>query len=108
MFARAERRARRARGEAARASPASAVTRFLAKLGLSASTLRRWEEAGVVAFERRAGRRLLTDEALERVRLVARMRREGFSVREIAWCSPAVPPSLEHLRAALDARLTHR
>ncbi len=112
MFARAERRARRAAGMDAAtqassgrdARPASVLRDAVDQLGLKISTLRQWEDAGIIAFERRKGRRIVDAAALERLALVAKLRRAGFSVREIAWLSDTLPPNAAILRDALEAR----
>lgn len=105
MFARAERKARQRSGQR-RAIP-SPIHDTLHALGLTITVLRHWEDAGLIAFERRAGRRVVDDEGLERLRAVIQLRRAGFSVRQIAWLSPDGPPGLTQMREALAARIDH-
>jgi DNA-binding transcriptional MerR regulator len=109
MFARAERRARRnapraSFGASRAARPASPVEQALGALGLSLATLRHWEEVGVVQFERRGGRRVFDEAALEAVRTVAQLRRAGFSIKQIAWISDTLPPSVAAMRQELQDR----
>lgn len=112
MFVRAE---RRARGPAAKADPPakrktasinSPIHQALLDAGLTIATLRHWEDAGVIAFARQAGRRVVDDEAVARLNAVIQLRRAGFTVRQIAWLSPDAPPSLSQMRDALTARMT--
>ncbi|WP_165189589.1 MerR family transcriptional regulator [Caulobacter soli] len=114
MFARAERRALRSAGEATTQAPpvretrpASVLRDAVDRLGLKITTLRQWEDAGLIAFERRNGRRIVDAAALECLALVATLRRAGFSVREIAWLSDTLPPSAAVMRDALEARQTY-
>ena len=108
MFARAERSARRAGGQMSRdARPASPIRRAVEGLGLTMTILRHWEDAGVIAFARSRGRRVVDDAALERLRTVAQLRRAGFTIKEIAWISDTLPPSVPAMRRALQARTDH-
>ena len=111
MFVRAERQAQRldpeARARQAAARPISPIREALNGLGLTMTTLRRWEEAGLVAFERRRGRRIVDAAAVEHMRMVAQLRRAGFSIKAIAWMSETVPPGLPAMRSALQERLDH-
>src|SRR5688572_6131648 len=82
MFARAERSARRAgdkaTGQASRdVRPVSPIRLAVEGLGLTMTILRHWEDAGVIAFARSRGRRVVDDAALERLRTVAQLRRAG-------------------------------
>ena len=110
MFARAERLARhrdlahQVRKRSVRARPVSPIRTVLQALGLTAASLRHWEEAGIVEFERRKGQRLIDEAALERLQMVVQLRREGFSVREIAWLAEVLPPDVEAMQAALAGR----
>lgn len=107
MFARAERRAGTSPGKATGRSPSrpkSAVHQALEKLGLSLTVLRGWEDAGIVAFQRANGRRLLDDDILECLAAVISLRRAGFTIRQIAWISDTLPPSAAAMRQALQMR----
>lgn len=114
MFARAERKAKRqdpayrAERRRTRVNTISPIREALHGLGLTITTLRQWEDAGIVGFQRQAGQRLVDEAALARLRMVMRLRREGFSVREISWISDVLPPSVEAMQAALDARLDYQ
>ena len=114
MFARAERHARRSSPEGAsaaprrRARPLSPLHLAVRRLGLSLTTVRHWEDAGVIGFERSAGRRVIDEAALERLRTVAQLRRAGFTIKEIAWIADTLPPTVPQMRQALQARLDHR
>ncbi len=109
MFDRAERHARRI---AARAAPKTArpsrqgspIEAVINALGLTITVLRHWEDVGLIAFERKNGRRVIDEDGLERLRTVALLRRAGFSIKQIAWLSDTLPPSLETLRRALRDR----
>lgn len=112
MFARAERSARRAgdkaTGQASRdVRPVSPIRLAVEGLGLTMTILRHWEDAGVIAFARSRGRRVVDDAALERLRTVAQLRRAGFTIKEIAWISDTLPPSVPAMRRALQARADH-
>ena len=110
MFARADRLAARkdfgdrARPRTVRATAPSLIRQVLHELGLTITTLRLWEDAGIVGFERQRGQRLADEAGLERLRMVVRLRRKGFSVREIAWISEVLPPTVEAMQAALADR----
>lgn len=110
MFARAERSARRSNPQNERqtphtARPTSPIRQAVHGLGLTMTTLRHWEDAGVVAFERAKGRRVVDDAALERLRTVVQLRLAGFSIREISWISDTLPPTAAAMRRALQGRL---
>ena len=114
MFARAERRTNPQNtsptDRTAKAKPRSpsALRQVIEALGLSTTIIRRWEEAGVVAFERRGGRVVVDETTRETLATVVELRRAGFTVKEITWISDAGPPSVPAMRQALQARLTHR
>lgn len=110
MFVRAE---RRARGVAASGTGsfrrttqpiASAIHQALLDAGLTMSTLRHWENAGVIDFPRQAGRRQVDDDAVARLKAVIALRRVGFTVRQISWLSADGPPSLREMHDALATR----
>ena len=109
MFARIERSAHRAAlrttdDQPRVARPMSLIRQVVHGLGLTMTVLRHWEDAGVIAFGRERGRRIVDDEAIERLRTVVQLRRAGFSVREITWISDTLPPTTQAMRAALTAR----
>jgi hypothetical protein len=110
MFRRAERRAlARAVSQAptlVRTKPPtdSPIDQVLHEAGLTSAALRHWEAAGVVVFNRRAGRRLVSQEGLARLRSVIALRRAGFTVRQIAQLSPDGPPNLDRMNKALADR----
>jgi len=113
MFARAERSARRAARTANAKTlhsprPPSPIRQAVNALGLSMAILRHWEDAGVIGFERRQGRRIVDDAALDCLRNVAALRRAGFAIKEIAWISDILPPPAAALRDALQAHLAQR
>ena len=110
MFARAERSARRAGGKATGQAvrPVSPIRLAVEGLGLTMTILRHWEDAGVIAFARDRGRRVIDAAALERLATVAQLRRAGFTIKEIAWISDTLPPSVPAMRRALRAREDHR
>lgn len=106
MFARAERRAQGRVQVAERAlSPVRAAVN---SLGLTLPLLQRWEDAGLIAFERRRGKRLIDEAAMTHLSMVASLRRAGFTIKEIAWLSDTTPPPIEVMRAALSAQLQRR
>jgi hypothetical protein len=106
MFARADRRARRfvpAPGlQAAPVRPRTAIRLAVDRLGLTMATLRRWEDAGLVSFERRRGRRVFDEAVIECLAVVAQLRRAGLSIKQIGWTSDTAPPSLRALKRALE------
>ena len=81
------------------------IHQAIGALGLTVTILRRWEDARVIVFERRQGRRIVDEAALERLRILAELRRARFTIREIAWISDTLPPSVPAMRRALQARL---
>ncbi|HQR87746.1 MAG TPA: MerR family transcriptional regulator [Caulobacter sp.] len=107
MFARAERRAKRAgpkpSGEPV-ARPPSPFSQALQRLGLTATMVRHWEEAGIVEFKRVGGRRIIDDNALECLTTILQLRRAGFTIRQITWTSDILPPTVSAMRHALEAR----
>ena len=112
MFARAERRARRStahadNGVVRAARPISPIRQAVEKLGLTMSLVRQWEDAGVIAFERDKGRRVIDEAAVERLAAVIQLRRAGFSIKQIVWISDTLPPPLPAMRRALQARQSH-
>ena len=109
MFARIERSAHRAALRTADdqprvARPMSLIRQVVHGLGLTMTVLRHWEDAGVIAFARVRGRRVVDEAALECLRTVVELRRAGFSVKEIARISDTLPPTAQAMRAALQAR----
>ncbi|CAN5237778.1 hypothetical protein BH10PSE4_BH10PSE4_01750 [soil metagenome] len=76
----------------------------LEALGPSMSTLRNWEDAGIIAIERRSGRRVVDEAALEAIQTITLLRRAGFSIKQIAWLSDTLPPSVEAMQRALNDR----
>jgi DNA-binding transcriptional MerR regulator len=84
------------------------IHQAIGALGLTVTILRRWEDARVIVFERRQGRRVVDEAALERLRILAELRRARFTIKEIAWISDTLPPSLAAMRRALQARLDTR
>ena len=81
------------------------IHRAIGALGLTVTILRRWEDARVIVFERRRGRRIVDEAALERLRILAELRRARFTIKEIAWISDTLPPNVPAMRRALQARL---
>ena len=84
--------------------PALALTLALDALGLSISTLRNWENAGIVALERRGGRRVFDEAALAALRTITVLRHAGFSIKQIAWLSDTLPPGVETMLRGLRDR----
>lgn len=109
MFARAGRKARladpAARGHGGmRPRPPSPMRLAIEALGLSLAVVRHWEDAGAVAFTRQAGRRVIDDAAIERLKAVLALRRAGFGVKDIVWLAQDRPPTVAEMRQALAAR----
>lgn len=107
MFARAERQAKRAGGNSGSepvVRPPSPLAVALQRLGLTMTMVRHWEEAGIVAFKRVGGRRIIDDDSLERLTTVLQLRRAGFTIRQITWTSDTLPPPASAMRRALEAR----
>ena len=106
MFARAERAkadpAKGARRSSAR--PKSPIREAMDRLGLTVTALRNWESAGIIAFRRVNGRRLVDETALECLAAVIALRRAGFSIRQISWISDTLPPTAAAMRKALQVR----
>jgi DNA-binding transcriptional MerR regulator len=88
-----------------RSAEGMCIHQAIGELGLTITVLRRWEDARVIVFERRRGRRIVDDAAFERLRILAELRRARFTIREIAWISNTLPPSIPAMRQALQARL---
>ena len=110
MFARAERNGRRSNTNGADravggARPISPIRQAIHELGLTMTMLRQWEDAGVIAFERAKGRRVVDEAALEHLRTVAQLRRAGFTIKQIGWISDTLPPSVPAMHRALQTRL---
>lgn len=84
--------------------PSPSADLALEALGLSMSTLRNWEDAGIIAIERRSGRRIVDEAALEAIQTITLLRRAGFSIKQIAWLSDTLPPSIEAMQRALHDR----
>ncbi|AZS19258.1 MerR family transcriptional regulator [Caulobacter sp. FWC26] len=101
MFARAE---RKTIARKLTAPPPSALREIITSFGLSPTIIRRWEEAGLVAFERQGGRVVVNDTTREHLATVIELRAAGFSVKEIAWISETLPPTIKQMRDALAAR----
>ena len=109
MFDRFERMAQRAARQGAGGPlrtprPPSPIRQAVHGLGLTITAVRHWEDAGVIAFARVRGRRVVDEAALECLRTVVELRRAGFSVKEIARISDTLPPTAQAMRAALQAR----
>lgn len=84
---------------------ASPIHQALLDAGLTMTTLRHWENAGIIVFARKAGRRIVDEEAVARLKALNQMRRAGFTVRQIIGLSPDAPPSLAQMRNAVERRL---
>jgi len=113
---RAAQRAVRAPSPRPEAKPtaAPAATRYpigaLARLAsVSTRTLRYYEEIGLLKTARRfaGGRRVFDDDALERLRFIARLKRLGFSLEEIRHLNEVfeLHQSTAKLLAVLDGQL---
>lgn len=109
MFERAERRARRLRGESAshRSSARPSIWAEIRTLGLSRSVVRQWEEAGVVAFDRRKDQRVVDPAAVDRLRAVLQLRKSGWSLKQIAALSQLGAPDANALVKALGNHEDH-
>ena len=103
MFARAERQARGRVQKEER--PLSPVRQAVHSLGLTLPLLKRWEDAGLVAFARRRGKRVIDEAAMDHLATVSALRRAGFTIKEIAWLSDTLPPTVCVMRRALNSRL---
>jgi MerR family redox-sensitive transcriptional activator SoxR len=78
-----------------------------ARAGVATSTLRYWEELGLLRPARRAGRRVYDDAALDRMSLVLLAQRAGFTLAEIRQLLSGFPPRAsagERWRALVDRK----
>ena len=84
---------------------ALAIGEVCRQTGLSARTVRYWEELGLLPGVRRreAGRRVYGDDELERLRFISRLKALGLSLQEIGELNAVY--GIEGSTAAMLARL---
>lgn len=88
------------------------IAELAAEAGVSARTIRYYGELGLLSAEGRGpgGRRRYGEEALERLRFIARLKQLGMTLEEIAdlnesFARGRTPAMLARLEPLLDARL---
>ncbi len=94
-------------------SPALSITEICRRTGLSARTVRYWEELGLLPGVRRreAGRRVYGDDELQRLRFIQRLKALGLSLQEIGDLNAvygiegSTAAMLQHLEGLLDRHL---
>lgn len=108
MFARALRQAKRLAPQSDRAPrdarSLSPIRKALNDLGLAMTTIRHWEDAGIIGFKRANGRRIVDQDAIDCLATVIQLRRAGLTIRQIREISDTLPPPLSAMRLALQTR----